>query len=373
MATSGTVSGHPYPIRKLLDHAFMRAGYEVQKIVPEGMTIALDLLYTLCTDLINAGFPLWTRQYLLLNITRFSPNVTFPRGVVDILQSYWRSLNPYRGVCTVNGGGPNSTLFSTEEEADVPITSVMVDFTTVTILNTIGVLLGGAVEVTTSLTVETSSDGITWTSSQLLPSTTFVPGDWSYFDLDPSTQSQYVRLGYTGLGQLAVNHLNFGLANGVDTPLGIENIDDYFTLPNKAQLSNRPVVAYVDRQITDGIDGPILKIWGVPDQSAFFSGTITALTRRYIQDPGTLRDDLEIPRRWIECVQWTLAEKILAEIPASILLADPPELTALKLQERKQRLELCERRAKEARLLAWSEERTKAPIRITPNISPYTK
>ena len=118
--------------------------------------------------------------------------------MVDILQSYWRSLNPYRGVCTVNGGGPNSTLFSTEEEADVPITSVMVDFTTVTILNTIGVLLGGAVEVTTSLTVETSSDGITWTSSQLLPSTTFVPGDWSYFDLDPSTQSQYVRLGYTG-------------------------------------------------------------------------------------------------------------------------------------------------------------------------------
>jgi len=372
MATSGTVSAHPYPIRKIMDHAFMRAGYEVQKITSEGMTIALDLLYSLCTDLINAGFPLWTRQYLLLGITPGSPNVIFPRGVVDVLQSYWRSFNPYRGVCTVSGG-PNSTLFAAEDGPDVNTSFVSVDFTTVSILNTIGILLGGSVDVVTAFQVQTSEDGVTWTTSQLLPETTFTPGHWAYFDLDPSTQAQYVRVNYTGIGTIAINHMQFGLANGIDTPLGVENIDDYFTLPNKAQQSNRPVVAYVDRQITDGIDGPILKIWGVPDNSAFYAGTVTALTRRYIQDPGTLRDDLEIPRRWIECVQWTLAEKIMSEIPANILLADPPELTQLRLAERKQRLDLCERRAKEARMLAWSEERTKAPIRITPDISPYTR
>lgn len=345
----------------------------MQKITSEGMTIALDLLYSLCTDLVNAGFPLWTRQYLLLGITRGSANVTFPDGVVDVLQSYWRSFNPYRGSCTVNGGGTNSTLFAAETATDVPVTSVVVDFTTTTILNTIGVLLGGSAEVTTSLLVETSSDGASWTSSQSLPSTTFEPGKWSYFDLDPATSSQYVRLSYSGVGTLALNHLNFGLANGVDTQLGVENIDDYFTLPNKMQQGVRPTVAYVDRQVANGKDNTILKIWSVPDETAFYAGTVTALTRRYIQDPGTLRDDLEIPRRWIEAIQWSLAEKIMAEIPASILLSDVPELTAVRLQERKQRLDLCERRGKEHRALAWAEERTKGPIRILPNIGAYTR
>lgn len=373
MATSGTVGAVAYPIRKVMDSGFRRAGYDTQKISGEGLTIALDLLYTLCADLAgNAGMPLWTRQSLLLSIAKGSADVRCPTGTIDIIHSFWRSLMPWRGAAVLSTGGSNSTLFTAADASDVtiggPDAGAGANFGAESTLNTIGVLLGGSVDVTSSLQVQTSTDGVTWTLNQSLPSTTFAPQVWAYFDLDPIVISQYVRIVNAGVGNLTLNHLNFGFAGGIDTPLGVENIDDYFLLPNRMQQADRPVVVYVDRHV----DVPVLKLWQVPNSAAFYAGTVTALARRYMQDPGTLANDLEVPPRWLEAIQWELGHKIISEIPPEIVTGEQVELTALRLQERKDRRELCERMSDKHKMKAWAEERTKAPIRLTPNITPYT-
>lgn len=374
MATSGTVATLTVSNRQMVDHGFRRAGYVPQKISGEALAISLELLYSLLSEVASQGFPLWTRQYLLLPITAGSPDVQTPIGTVEVLHSYWRILQPYRGVATTSAAADASDLFGGAPSADITIAGlnagVIVNFTTDTEIDTIGVLLGGSADNTAALQVKVSDDGITYTTAQTLPSTVFSPGEWSYFDLNPVLTSQYVKLVNPTATSWVLNQLNFGLANGQDIELGVQNIDDYFNLPNKQFKSQQPNTVFQDRMI----ENSVLKIWPAPNIGAFYNGTVTALTRRYIQNPGTLRDSLEIPRRWIEPIQWMLADKIINEIPDAVITpGEAEQMTYFKAQARKDRAMYIDGKAKEAKAIVWAEERTKGPIRLTPSISPYTR
>jgi hypothetical protein len=373
MATSGTVSTVVYRVRQIVDHAFRRAGFVPQKVSGEALTVALELLYSFLSERMNVGFPLWTRQYLFLPVVIGQPDVACPIGTVEVLHSYWRILQPYRGACTLSTSVGNATLFGGQANDDVliagPNPAVSVNFTTPTELDTIGVLLGNVAAQTVALQIQTSSDaGATWNTIQTLPSTTYNPLTWAYFDLSPTLVEQYVRILNPTGSSWTLNQLNFGLANGQDIEFGVQNIDDYYNLPNKLFRSDRPNTVFVDR----GVEQQVLKIWPVPNDGAFYNGTVTALTRRYIQDPGTLRDSLEVPQRWIEFIQWSLAKLILYEIPLEMVTGDP-QLTALQLQLREQKKQEVTSEALRAEKLAWGEERTRGPIRLTPSISPYTR
>lgn len=374
MSTSGTVETLPYTVRQIVDHGFRRAGYVPQRVSGEALTISLELLYSLLSEVSNIGFPLWTRQYLFLPIVQGSPDVPTPIGTVEVFHSYWRILRPYRGIASDTNAVDVSDLFAGAPNDDItiigPNPGVIVNFTTETELDTIGVLLGDVAPITTSLNVQVSEDnGLTYTTVQSLPSTTFEPLTWSYFDLNPFITAQYVRLQYANAGNLTLNQLNFGLANGQDIELGIQNIDDYYNLPNKQFSSPRPNTVFQDR----GTENSTLKIWPTPNIEAFYAGTVTALTRRYIQNPGTLRDSLEIPRRWIEGVQWILADKIINEIPRETVTGQSETMTQVMLKEIADRKVYIDGKAKEANRLIWGEERTKGPIRLTPSIAVYTR
>jgi len=244
-----------------------------------------------------------------------------------------------------------------------------VAFGTPTEVDTIGVLLGGSTTLTaTAFDVLTSTDGASWTTAQSLPSATYAPGQWTYFDLSPTLVSPYVRLQLTGTNPLTLNQLNFGLANSIDIPLGVENIDSYYNLPNKQFRSDRPNTVYEDRRVA----GPTLKLWPTPSIQAFYNGTVTALLRRQIQDPGQMSNKMEVPSRWLEALQWRLAVTIMDEIPPALLGQVEPK-TALELQSNQQRYTRVSAAATKAEALAWGEERVRAPIRLTPSISPYTR
>jgi hypothetical protein len=324
---------------------------------------------------INAGTPLWTIYYTPLAITSGSAEVATPAGTVDVLNAFWRILQPYRGSATLSDATGNTSLFSGEVRDSVviaaPNPSVAVNFTTDTEVNTIGVLLGGSASITTALRLNVSVDGATWTLKKTLPETTFVPGTWAYFDLDPSFLTQYLQIEYFASNSWTLSALNIGFANAIDTPLGVENIDSYYNLPNRQFRSDRPNTVYVDRKVA----GPTLRIWPVPSVPAFYNGTVTALLRRYIQDPGQMTNAMEVPARWLEALQWRLAVRIMDEIPEEMAYGQQShgELTAIKLQDRQQRYQRVTANTEKAEMLAWSEERTRGPIRLTPSISPYTK
>lgn len=335
----------------------------------EDITIATECLNSICFEYINAGFPLWTRQFLLLGITVGSPDVTTPTGTVDVFHSYWRILNPYRGAATTSANSDASALFGGQPNSDVTIAgpnpSVTVNFGSATEVDTIGVLLGNTTAITTSLLVQGSLDGTTYTTVQTLPSTTFSPLAWSYFDLNPTITYPYLRLLYSGSGSWVLNQLNFGLANGQDIELGVNNIDDFFNLPDRQFQGTQPNTVYVDRQVAS----PVLKIWPTPDLAAFYNGTVTALVRRYIQDPGALTNNLEVPPRWLEAVTWRLASTLLYELPEP---KSAEQQSYVALQMKQNHMEQLEKKAEKAEALMWSEERNRSPIKLVVAIRGYT-
>ncbi len=360
MATSGVVSGYTFNLGKVIDHAYRRAGMLPEQVSAEQLEVAKDSVFTLVSEWVNAQYPLWTIEYLLLNTPIGSPDVYLPVGTVEIRQAFWRIFNPWRGDATTSAGANASDLFLGQPVDDVTITgpnaAVIVDFGSQTELDTIGVLLGGGSSSTASLVVQQSDDGITYATSQTLPSTTYEVGKWSYFDLNPTITAQFVKL-VLPTGTWVLNQLNFCLANGQDIAAGPLNLDDYFNLPNKMFRSNQPNSSYQDRQLIQ----PVLKIWPVLNTEGFYRGTMTALCRRYIQDPGELTDDVEVPQRWLEALIWRLASLLIYEIPVS------GDAGAWQV-----RVALLEKNTAKAEALAWAEERIKAPIRWSPNLRPYT-
>lgn len=372
MPTSGTVAQFRYTVQQTIDHAFRRAtGLSASRLSGEGQIIARETLFTLLSELVNVAWPLWTQEFDILSVGLQSTDVATPDGTVDVAHSYWRTFQPWRGPATLGDGSDASVLFAGAPNDDVtiigPNPSVLVDFGAQKPIDTIGVLWGGQSTVTTSLSVLGAQNGVDFSVLMTLPSTSFVPGVWSYFRIDPVITSQYLQIRYNSSGSWALNQLNLS-SNSQDIELGLVSIDDYYNLPNKQYPGDRVVQAYIERDV----NSPTLKIWPVPNLQAFYGGTVTAVMRRYIQDPGSFSDTLELPKRWLEAVVWKLADKLVHELPDDTTgLADWPP--ALRVQEKDRRAKNAAQKAAQAEALAWSEERTPGPIKMVPNLSAYSK
>jgi len=367
MATSGTVSTQRYNATRVIEHAARRAGYQPADIAAQDLIYCKDSIFTLTSQWINAGFPLWTRRYDILSAAIGQENVQTVDGTVDAFSVYWRLLMPYRGPATLTSGGDGSVLFGGQPNADVTIPGanpgITVAFGSSQEVDTIGVL-GGAVAYTAALEVQTSQDGVTFTTIQTLPSKLIPAGAWSYQDLSPTISAPFVRVIKPGSASWVVNQFNFGLPNWQDILIGPLSMDDYYNQGNRAFRNNQPNSSYVDRQLLK----PQIKIWPLLDTQGFYNGCITCLSRRYIQDPGALTDDIEVPQRWLEALQWRLASIIIMEFP----IPDEVKRSPLLLQERAQRMQTISTEAANSERLAWAEERTRAPIRWLPDISAYT-
>jgi hypothetical protein len=372
MATSGIVSAYPFNMRKVIDHAMRRAGKLPENMSAEHLEIAKDLIFTLTSQWVNAGFPLWTKQSILYGPVLGSPDIVTLNGTVDVQTVYWRILNPYRGNATTTTGTDASVLFGGQPNSDVTITGVnpgvVVAFAGPTEVDTIGVLLGGSTPVTAALLVQTSADGVAWATEYTLPSATYTPGAWTYADLDPCIlDAQFVRLVLPSATSTTwtLNQLQIGLANWQDIQIGPLNIDDYYAQPDKLFQAGQASSSYTDRLLPN----VVVRLWPCPSQYAFYNALVSLVQRRYIQDPGLLTQTVEVPQRWYEALIWRLAKLLIFELPDQ---TSSEQASYFTLMAKQQRIQSIEAEASKAEALAWAEERTRAPIRIMPNISPYT-
>lgn len=140
-------------------------------------------------------------------------------------------------------------------------------------------------------------------------------------------------------------------ATGNEVEINKWTREDYFRQTNKTTLG-RPLQFWYDKQFA----APQMWFWPVPNDA---TQTAQLSVQRQPQDVGALDNVLELPTRWYDWLIYALAEVMCLELPKN--LVDPARYAILKAK------------AAETLLEAEDGERDGAPIRISPNISPYTR
>ena len=198
------------------------------------------------------------------------------------------------------------------------------------------------------LTVEWSNRGINlWTIEQ--GSIAMVQGQITYpLPVDTIDLLDHVIRTQTGVNQTDINITRI-------------SVSTYATIPNK-NAQGRPIQVWIDRQSgatypvggqpagtnpSTGVDHPKINVWPAPDQSDFYTFVYWRLRR--IQDAGHGTNTQDIPFRMITCLVAGLAYYI-----------------AMKIPEGQARLDRLKADYEEQWLLASSEDREKASLRLAP-------
>jgi hypothetical protein len=142
--------------------------------------------------------------------------------------------------------------------------------------------------------------------------------------------------------------------SGIDqTDINISRISvsTYASIPNK-NAQGRPIQVWIDRQSgatepVSGINYPTINVWPCPDQSNYYTYVYWRLKR--IQDAGNGTTDQDIPFRMLPCLVAGLAYYL-----------------AMKLPGAEARLDMLKASYEEQWMLASSEDREKAPLRLAP-------
>jgi len=135
------------------------------------------------------------------------------------------------------------------------------------------------------------------------------------------------------------------------------SVSTYANIPNK-NAQGRPIQVWVNRQsgatepddfVPPGpeINYPTINVWPAPDQSNFYTFVYWRLRR--IQDAGNGVNTQDIPFRMLPCMVAGLAYYLAMKIPDAL-----PRMDMLKAQYEEQWL------------LASSEDREKAALRLAP-------
>lgn len=140
-------------------------------------------------------------------------------------------------------------------------------------------------------------------------------------------------------------------ANQTDINISRISVSTYATIPNK-NAQGRPIQVWIDRQSgatepTTGINYPTVNVWPSPDQDNFYTYIYWRLKR--IQDAGNGTNTQDIPFRMLPCLIAGLAFYLAMKIPEAL-----PRLEMLKIEYENQWL------------LASSEDREKAALRLAP-------
>jgi hypothetical protein len=138
--------------------------------------------------------------------------------------------------------------------------------------------------------------------------------------------------------------------NQTDINISRISVSTYATIPNK-NTQGRPIQVWIDRQSgatePTGVAAPEIYVWPTPDQSNFYTFVYWRLRR--IQDAGTGTSTQDIPFRMLNCLVSGLAYYL-----------------SLKIPEAAGRIEMLKMAYEEQWLLASSEDREKASLRLAP-------
>jgi hypothetical protein len=302
-----------------------------QQITSEMIDIANDQLYLILANLANRGVQLWCIERLIMPLYEGQGAVTLPIGTVDVLNTNLRTLQEATGTTATT-----STTYQNYSVNGLTVTTVGIKWSA----------------TSRPFVIEQSNDGILWTAVETQESTsapTQVAGEWLWIDTEVPVTADYFRVRVTS-GTLSASEIYFGNTPN-EIPIARLNRDDYTALPNKSFLG-RPLQFWFDRQLNQ----PIMRLWPAPNAQAE-TQQIVLWRHRYIQDVGTMTQELDVPQRWFDAIVAMLASKLAEETP---------EVDANLMP-------ILEAKAEKALAQAENEERDNSPIYWTPNLSMYTR
>jgi len=139
--------------------------------------------------------------------------------------------------------------------------------------------------------------------------------------------------------------------NQTDINISRISVSTYATIPNK-NAQGRPIQVWVNRQSgatepVTGVANPQINVWPTPDQSDFYTFVYWRLRR--IQDAGNGTTTQDIPFRMLNCLVAGLAYYL-----------------SLKIPEAAGRIDMLKMAYEEQWMLASSEDREKASLRLAP-------
>lgn len=326
MAFSGNVSVATFNALKVVDHAFRRCRLPAQAISGEMQQYALESLSLFLSDLANVKTPSWCIDKLILPFYENQPIVELPVGTVEVLNANYRVLQLLEGTTTFTG------------------TTYTVGFEDQTVVTTVGVKWSAA---SVPLTFQVSTDGVAWTtvgSSAAIASA----GEITWTDISAALAYNFFRITSTS----TINASDVTLGNmPQEIPFGVLNRDTYVNQSNKV-FPGRPNSFWFQRDIPQ----PVMHIWPAPFVAAE-QAQLIVWRHRHIMDTENLRQDVEIPQRWLTAIVDGLAAKVAAETPAVDINLIP----------------MLEQKATMSVQRAFDGDNDGSPTYINPGIGCYTK
>ena len=327
MAYSGTISATSFNALKVVEHAFRRCHLPAQGITAEMTTYALESLFTSLSELASTNTPSWCIEKIVLPLYENQPIVTLPIGTIDVLNINYRVMQEVTGATTTI-----ATAYTTF-------------FTTATIVNIAGIKWSAAA---VPVVFEVSNDGLIWTTVGT-SSATAASGEITWTDISGAKSYLYFRVRAVS-GTLSFTSITLGNMPQ-EIPLGQLNRDNYVNQSNKV-FAGRPSNYYYQRNVVS----PVVNIWPAPFPAAE-KAQLVVWRHRQIMDTANLRQDIEIPNRWLEAIINTLAARVAAETPQV-------PLEVMAVLEQKSAISLAR---------AWAGDSDGSNTVLQPSIGMYTR
>ena len=355
MAFSDTY-GQVYNVQTLIDHAARRCGKLAEELTSEQLLTARQSLGFVMTNLINIGIQYWAIKKEVVGLTPDKYIYSLPVGANDVLNALYRTMNRPSGNYASSAGGVVGNVadnnIDTICQQNAANGNISVDFGTdnPVYAGSIGILpyVAGGGSATWTLTLEYSTDGISWNTLENIGTVAVTDNQWLWYDIDPGQTVQFYRIRASGGTTLALREWYIG-NNSREITMARLNRDDYTNLPNKNFTANQPYQFWFNRTIPQ----PEIYLWPVPSDPFV---QMTVWYSKQIMDVGDLTDELQIPQRWYMATLAMLSHQLALELP----------------QVPMDRITYLEGQADKYLLLAEQEERDRSPIYFSVNITPYT-
>lgn len=339
--TSNTTAQTTVTVDQMIRFAYKEAGKLAEEITPEYVADIKLALWYILINLSNRGVNLWLLEYIMQGSEAQEREYPMPRGTVDIRVANYRLCTRPAATSDTTAGAFNTT--NVDLEYSIPVGGSATAFYG----EAFRFLSAGfnSTTLNTTLEVDYSYDGITWTN---LTSVTNSVNTWGYQQIDGSPQANFWRFRNPSAQIVKVRALSLA-SQQQDIPMARLNRDSYFNLPNKDFPSNRALQYWFDRQVT-----PIANLWPVPQN---YFQTFQYIIEMQPQDVGKLTNEIAVPDRWLPAMQKQLSAATAKLLPG----IDENRIARLTAE------------AKELTITAEDEDRDKSPIYFAPNISYYTK
>ena len=356
MAYSDTY-GQVYNVQTLIDHGARRCGKLAEELTSEQLLSARESLGFVMSNLINIGIQYWAIEKEVIGLTPDKYIYTLPNGSNDVLNALYRTMNRPDGSYTTSAGGTVALVgdndINTFCEQTTPNGNISVNFGTDNPIyaGSIGLMpyVAGGGSANWALTLEYSTDNVTWNTLQDLGTVVASDKQWIWTDIDPGQSVQFYRVRISGGSTLALREFYVG-TNSREITMSRLNRDDYTNLPNKNFTANQPYQYWFNRTVPN----PEIYLWPAPSDPFV---QMTVWYSKQVMNVGELTNELQIPQRWYLAVINMLAHQMAMELP----------------QVPMDRVQYLEAQAEKSLALAEAEERDRSPIYFAPNIGVYTR